>query len=204
MDIKVSMTSFIDYTLRPDSQKLAKVREIKNFKYSPAFDFWKLLRDKIEYINQENKDPIILNKLLSGLDEKKQANYQKAIKGYIKFHTQNDLEYFSPLASTWDYENLSITVNPELGLYINGEPHLVKLYFKEHTSSAEIQLNNSRAEVIAYLMWESFNKDCPPKTKMSILNVAKGQLVTPEIKRKDQRASLQISAYSFLLYWEKA
>lgn len=204
MDIKVSMTSFIDFTLRPDSQKLSKVREIKNYKYSPAFDYWKLLREEIEYINQENKDPILLNKLLSNLEEKKLANYQKAIKGYTKFHNQYDLVYFTPPSGIWEYENLSITVNPELGLYIDGEPHLVKLYFKEHTTSAEIQLNNSRAEEIAYLMWELFHKDCPPKTRMTILNVAKGQLVTPVIKRKDQRDSLEISAHSFTLYWEKA
>lgn len=204
MDIKVSMTSFIDYALRPDSQKLSKVREIKNFKYSPAFDYWKLLRDRIEFINQKSKDPIVLLKLLPRVEKKKQANYQKAIMGYIKFHSQYDLEYFTPPSGTWEHENLSIVVNPELGFYINGEPHLVKLYFKELTTSSEIQLNKSRAEEIAYLMWETFHRECPPKTKMSFLNVSKGQLVTPAIRRKDQRDSLEISAHSFLLYWEKA
>lgn len=204
MDVKVSMTSFIDYTLRPDSQKLSKVREIKNFKYSPAIDYWKLLRDEIISINQDGKSTARLSRILNLLDKKKQLNYQKAIKGYVKFHDQNELLYFDPPSATWEYESLSINVNPELGLYINGEPHLVKLYFKEHTTAAEIQLNNSRAEEIAYLMWETFHNSFPIKSKMSILNVSKGQLVTPEIKRKDQKASLEISAHSFLLYWEKA
>ena len=34
----------------------------------------------------------------------------------------------------WQYEDLTVSVNPELGLEINGRRQLIKLYFKDEQS----------------------------------------------------------------------
>lgn len=200
MNIKVSMTSFIDFTLRPDSQKPAKVREIKYREYSPAIDYWKPLRELIVTLHKEDKDPKILEPSSITSDPRKLLNYSKAVTGYKKFLKKHDLKWFEPSSSIWSHDSLSIAINPELGLLVDGKPHLVKLYFKEHTTPAEIQLNKSRAGVAAYLMWESLS-EISPNTKLSFLNVAKGLLVTPAVESLDFKIALQGSVNAFLYYW---
>lgn len=201
-NIKVSMTPFIDFTLRPDSQKPLKVREIKGFKYTVASDYWKQLRERIIMIHQKGYGPEYLEPVLKKVDKNRQDKYLRAIKEYPKFFKNRSFKWFNPPTGQWVYENLTINVNPELGLYINEEPHLIKLYFKEFTTSAEIQLNKSRAGAAAYLMWETLHDACPTGTKMAFLNVSKGQLVVPVLDKKDQRISLLGSVNNFKFYWE--
>jgi hypothetical protein len=200
-DIKVSMTSFIDFTLRPDSPKPTKVREIKYREYTPANDYWKTLRELIVALHKDGQDSKILEASTITSDPKKLPNYAKAIAGYKKFLNKHQLEWFNPTNTSWSHNNLIINVNPELGLYVDGEPHLIKLYFKENTTPAEIQLNKSRAGAVAYLMWEALNKLCPQNIKMSFLNVTNGQLVTPAIENRDYKIALFGSVNTFLFYW---
>lgn len=48
------------------------------------------------------------------------------------------------------YNNLAILVNPELGLFIDGEPYMIKLCFKEATTPTEINLTKSRAAILPF------------------------------------------------------
>jgi hypothetical protein len=202
--IKTSMTTFLDFTLMPDSQKVRKVRDAKYEEYHPSKDYWKLLRDKIREIHSTDNDFSKLDDLLGIVSKNRLNNYKAAIKSYKKFLKKHqDIIWFDPPNKNWIYNELAISVNPEIGLYINGIPHLIKLYFKEDTTSAEIILNKSRASNIAYLMWERLHDECPPDTKFSILNVKKGRLVTPDFDPYEQQLSLINSANSFIFIWNK-
>lgn len=73
--IKISMTSFLDFTLMPDSQKIRKVKEIKYNEYSPGKDYWRKLRDKIVNIHAMNNDFSQLDNLLHDIPVNRINNY---------------------------------------------------------------------------------------------------------------------------------
>ncbi|PRR86009.1 hypothetical protein [Clostridium luticellarii] len=209
-EIKISMTSFTDFSLTTDSRKLNKVREIKNrarSTYTPATDYWKQLREEIVNINKNKLSLEHLKNLSNTIDPKKRSNYIKAINGYIKFfkkYLKDDFTFFAPKKDLWNYDTLSINVNPELGFVIDKKLYLIKLYFKEATTSAEIILNKTRAEEIAYLMWTTLSDFYKNKNvSMCFLNVSKGQLVIPEFDKNDQKIVLSVSAKSFINYWNQ-
>lgn len=198
------MTSFLDFTLMPDSQKIRKVKEIKYNEYSPGKDYWKKLRDKIVNIHAMNNDFSQLDNLLHDIPVNRINNYKEAIKGYRRFLKRyKDFKWFDVQSKLWVYDNLAISVNPELGLFIDGEPYLIKLYFKETTTPAEINLTKSRSANIAFLMFDCLRDDCPEGTKMAVLNVKKGNLIVPDFNVNDQKISIQGSSVHFLAIWEQ-
>ncbi|TCP59263.1 hypothetical protein EV586_101479 [Tumebacillus sp. BK434] len=202
---KISMTTFLDFTLLPDGQKVRKVKEIKSKPYSWPGDYWGPLRGRLKKTLREGADLTSLSELLNAVDEKKQANYRHAINGICKFAKKHKLQYFDAHSGVHVQDDFAIRVNPELGLIIDGVPHLIKLYFKEATTSAEIQLNKSRASTIGHLMEKALLPDCSDQfTKMSILNVAKGTLSTPTVRNPlDQDIALEASIAHFMRIWNR-
>lgn len=200
---KISMTSFLDFTLMPDSQKVRKVRDIKYNDYNPGTDYWKPLRDSIKKYFQKGQNFSILEDILEDIDPKKLKNYRNGITGFKKFLKKYDVEFFDPESRYWVQNDFAVNVNPELGLYVNGVPHLVKLYFKEETTTAEIILNKSRGATIAYLMDLRLKEFYNENTRMSILNVKKGELNTPDIDPVDQEIALDSSVAHFMRIWNR-
>lgn len=200
---KVSLTSFIDFMITPDAQKVRKVREIKNYQYTRGKDYWLSLRECLVDVHS-NGDISLLDDLLKDTPKNRYNNYKNAIKGYHKFFKGvKELDWFDPPKGAWTLDNFSCNVNPELGIYINGIPHLVKLYFKEDTTSAEIILHKARVSTIGYLMDEALQERCPAGTRMAVLNVKKGQLITPEAAGKDTWIALKASVRHFMDIWDE-
>ncbi|MNF05125.1 hypothetical protein D3C80_2047880 [compost metagenome] len=61
-------------------------------------------------------------------------------------------------------------MKPELGLLIDGRPHLVKLYLKDE------KLQKLRMDVVLALMEHSLRQDAPDGCSMSILDVKNSRL----------------------------
>jgi hypothetical protein len=200
---KISLTSFIDFMITPDAQKVRKVREIKHYEYSRGKDYWLSLRECLVEVHSKG-DISLLDKLLNETPKSRYNNYKNAIKGYHKFFKSiKEMDWFDPPKGYWVFENFACNVNPELGLYINGIPYLVKLYFKEDTTSAEIILHKARVSTIGYLMDETLRELCPAGTRMAVLNVKKGQLIQPEIGGKDTWIALKASVRHFIDIWDE-
>ncbi len=130
-EIKVGLTQFLDFTLKGST---AKTNFIKNLKsqpeYQPAFDYWKQLRETVIKFHQ-NKLPFeCFETLVQTVDQKKKQNYIDVIKQYKKFIKNKDISWFDPGKSHWKSDDLIVRSSPELGLFINNEPHLIKLFFK--------------------------------------------------------------------------
>ena len=64
----------------------------------------------------------------------------------------------------WNNSEFYVTVNPELGLIINGTPHLVKLYFHRN------KLSRLKAQVSGLLMHQALG-DKHPNFRLSIFDV---------------------------------
>ena len=68
-------------------------------------------------------------------------------------------------------------MNPELGLEIDGTPHLIKLYFKSD------KLAKNRIDIITHLMSVVLSDQCPSpeETTMSVLDVRRAKLFSPTV-----------------------
>jgi len=70
---------------------------------------------------------------------------------------------------------VEVRVNPELGLMVGENTHLIKLYMKAD------KLPKNRIDVIAHLMHRSLKKLCEKGTIMSVLDVRRGRLISPSV-----------------------
>ena len=63
-------------------------------------------------------------------DKKKITAYPDLVNGYKKFLGKKAFSWFQPPKNFWQHGGLAVSVNPELGLELNDQRHVVKLYFK--------------------------------------------------------------------------
>lgn len=195
----IGLTQFIDFTTKGSSAKINMVRKIKyQDDYHPAFDYWKQLRDGIIKFHKEDLQPSFFDSLIYGADEKKQQNYKLAIREYRKFLRNKDISWFDPGKSTWVNDDLVVRSSPELGLVINGVPHLIKLYFKGR--SGNVDKRTSRT-ALALMNTSSYDVSHPEGVHHSVLNIQRNNFITDDKINQDQLLALQSEATQFMYIW---
>ena len=172
----LSLTDFVAVVSRAGSPKQTKVTEIiTRDEYHPATDFYKGIRDRIVETHKANKtrDAIIQGPLT--MDTKKTDHYHAIAAGYHGWWGRKELEWFAPPKESLEYMGVTIGIRPELGLNINGVPHVIKLHFKD-TSTTEPKLLKSQTDIINYLM-ATHCQDVPEGTQFAVLDVRKKKLM---------------------------
>jgi hypothetical protein len=200
--IEVSLTQFIDFTLiGSGTARTNYVRRVKYGNYSVPTDYWKQLRDAIKKIHQ-NKQPVSkLYDLLNHVNEKKRENYRRAINQYVSFCKDKHLEWFDTGSSSWIFnEQLLVRSSPELGLYIDGSPVLLKIYYK----GKKHRMDKYKVQSTLTLM-EISNRDfLPPENAVSaLLNLQNKKLYTPSPINNDLLVSLEGDAAQFIHIYQK-
>ncbi|QTD43282.1 hypothetical protein [Sporosarcina sp. Te-1] len=199
--VALGLTQFIDFTAKGSSAKTNMVRRIKyQDDYHPAFDYWKQLRDGIVQFHERNKDHDFLDSLLLGTDEKKKENYAYAIKQYRKFLRNKEVSWFDPGRANWISDELVVRSSPELGLMIDGEPHLIKLYFKGKKEKVD---KRSTRTVLALLNTSTYDVNHHPLVHHSVLNIHKNNFISDNTVDEDQLIALESEAAQFMYIWNK-
>jgi hypothetical protein len=112
-----------------------------------------------------------LANLTRGLaDAKKAANYPLMSAGYKKWWGRKTLNWFDPPGDTYSSSGIDVAVNPEIGLEINGERHVIKLYLKSDA------LTKVKADLIATLMHHVLSQSQSSGTEFCVLDVRNGKL----------------------------
>ncbi|MCQ6268183.1 hypothetical protein M1K46_21445 [Fictibacillus sp. WQ 8-8] len=174
---KITLSDFVDFSIKNGPSRLTKIKEIKNREvYHPGKDYWKKFRDGIDKYHRNNYSKDYLNNLVNDVTEVRKKNYLNAVNYYKKFIGKKDLQWFEPKKDYWHFSNSSINVNPELGLVIKDEPHIIKLYFKEDKSKPDTVLDKRKLSTIFFLMEDTLSYD--DNYKYSIYNVKSGKLIT--------------------------
>lgn len=171
--IRLSLTDFVDYYLRHGHSRVAKVRELKSRdEYGPFADFYRRFREAVIDIHTKGLDLQHLHNVAhQQTDPKKQGHFPAMYEGYKKFMTvHHPTSWFSPPSSNWLHGDLTVRVNPELGLIIKGKRHVIKLYFKAEP------ISKKHIEGICHLMHHQLAAACPPGTVMAVLDVRTGKL----------------------------
>jgi hypothetical protein len=173
----ISLTDFVDIVSASGTSKATKVRQAKNRDdYNPAFDFYKKLRETIINVHKEGATKKALDTCLENLtDSKKKAAYPKLVEGYKKWWGRKKLLWFDISNQLFIGDGIDVRVNPELGLQVNGTPHLIKLYFKKD------EIKKNRIDIITHLMDAVLSEKCPPNTVMAVLDIRRGKLFKPTV-----------------------
>jgi len=183
---EISLTDFVDIVSASGTPKLNKVRYIKRRgPYSPAKDFYRPFREHLINVHRENRVKQALDDVMPFItDSKKIHNYPFLIQGYKKWWGNKNLIWFDPPSMNWSAHNVDVRVNPELGLILNGQAHLIKLYMKSPI------LTKTRVDIITHLMEISLAGVCNQVTIMSVLDVRRSKLISPTVPIAGLNAAL--------------
>ena len=114
---------------------------------------------------------------------------------YKQWCGKKQFEWVGTSLAYWSDGNLTIRVNPELGLRFNGELYLIKLYFKGEKPSKE------RLETMFYLLQSTLPRELMGATP-GILDVRRGNLFSPTRPIENIQALLMGEAAAFRVMWE--
>ena len=171
--IKVTLTEFIDFVTKCGSPKLTAVRTAKQnhtTKYDPKTDFYKSFRECVARMHIRQQPKVDLDALLADLqDSKKSANYPELVKGFCKFVKGRNLQWSAPPRAEWTSGGLSVSVNPELALSIDGKPHVIKMYLKTE------KLTKFNVAIVNHLMELALRPTIDPAI-LGVLCVRKAKL----------------------------
>jgi hypothetical protein len=196
--IEISLTTFIDFVFASGTPKITCVRQAKEqygAPYEPQKDFWRVLRNGIVDMHQRNAKISTLDSLLLDLrDPRKRRLYPDCIDGYKRWLGRKTATWTNATSVHWQFDDLIVSVNPELGLTLNGRPHRIKLYFKQE------QLTKRRVQTILHLLRTTVPIE--PNTTLGILDVPRAKLLPLESPAPGIDALLQGEARSFTTMWK--
>lgn len=195
--INISLTDFIDYVSKIGTSKFTVVNQIHSRDvYHPAFDFWKILREGIIDFHKFDKDKSELDNILNELTDKKKINrYPLLIESYKTFIGRKKIEWFDPPFKEWKTNDLRVKLNPELGLDINGNLFVIKLYFKTD------KLSQLKADLILLLMNTKLKKGDFKEATFAVLDVERNKLFDKTKLNKIHLSLLEGEAMSFVNIW---
>jgi len=197
----ISLTDFVDFVVKSGRPKLTVVKQIKSRdQYATFEDFWRRLRTAIvEYHKNGHSDKSEFDDIIDTLnpnDSPKQTAYPIAIKAYKKFLGRKKLAWIDPPRNVWTAGGINVSVNPEIGLEINGQKTLIKLYFKKE------KLIKAKADLILALMQEGL-PDLEKGTHVAILDVREAKLFEATKPQTSLLPLLYGEAVNFATIWRE-
>ena len=119
ISMEISLTDFVDFTIKSGPAKVTKVREVKGRDpYEPAVDFWRPLREGIVEMHRAGR--VTKEGLDAIIDAQSHALklrlYPAASDGYLRFLGKKPPTWFEPPRGLWTSGPLAVRVNPEVGL----------------------------------------------------------------------------------------
>lgn len=191
----ISLTTFADFVTATGTARITKTRAAKKHysqDYSPAMDFYKPLRDRVEACLAKGWDA---NDLLDSLkeveDPKKLDGYEKCRDGLTTWVGRKTIVVRPAVRDVWSSGDLDVVVNPELHADVNGSPHLIKLHFKTDV------LSKQKAELILHLLANY----APAGTTVGVLDVRRSKLIVPTREIDGLDALLEAEAAALIKLW---
>lgn len=169
---KISLTYFVDFVLKAGTPKLAGVREWKERKDDLSFDFYRQIRESIVDMHRSGKPDSVLDDFLAAQrDERRRRVYPSIVEGYRRFLSSAKMTWFDPPVGSCKLGDVEVNINPDLGLVIDGKPHLIKIYFRGEPLSAK------RTSVVLNLLAGGL-ADTNPGKVLALLDVRNAKLHT--------------------------
>lgn len=194
---KISLTDFVDIVSKSGTPKATNVARVKHRpNYEPATDFYKPLRDRIVETHRNDLSPSNLGKLLFTLsDGKKIKNYPDLVSGYSTWWGKKKLQWLEPPSDSFIQHDIAVSINPELGLIVNDQPYLIKLYFKSEP------LTRNRIDIATHLMEVCLRKHCHEGEVMAVLDIRNSKMFFPKVPIPSLSATLDAELAYIAALW---
>lgn len=168
---RISLTDFVDFVTRAGMPKLTKVRQLKHRgEYSPYADFYRGVREAIIGAHEGGggKQAVAPAALAAAPEDKRRRHYDELIKAYVGWWGRKQIAWIGGAKAVRRFDGFDLSINPELGVAIEGVPHLIKLHFKE------APLSKRYSEVLACVMYEGLR--APAQAELAVLDVRRRRL----------------------------
>ncbi len=120
------------------------------------------------------------------------------VNGFITFWGRKDMEWIQPAKRLYSLAGLRISVNPELGLEINGIKYHIKLFLR----SNEI-IDRKHADIVNTLMELALRKKTEEGVVFAVLDVRRGKLYPERDLNPKIPVLLKAEAKSFQQAWKE-
>lgn len=172
MNKKISLTQLIDVIARKGRNKAKMVFNIQRKlaePYDPKKDHYRALRRALQDAHRHLEPKNFLDSFLQTVTEPIRAKrYASLVRAYKRWIGRKKIDQFDLFPVTYVHLGIAVRINPELGLTIDNEPHVLKLYMKDQP------LRREDAEVIAALMRHAYGNDS--STRYAVLDVQNAKL----------------------------
>lgn len=208
--IKISLTDFMNF-MAAHVNKSSIVNGIVTRQKKRFYSGYYLpLTEGIIAYHQQNRNSTFLQNALSRLHtdsknyENQYALYKNCIQTYLALDAAQTKTciWVDPPTGHFLYENLSITLKPELGLLYKRKGdkviknHIIKIHFKEDPLTKQ----NANAGIALLEQALGTTSDIP--TEYCILDLRRGHLFRRDRRIKNPMFVVQGEAESFLKIWE--
>lgn len=171
MKKKISLTQLVDVIARKGRNKAKMVFNIQRKlaePYDPKKDHYRALRRALQDAHGQADPKGYLDNFLQTVTEPVRAKrYASLVRAYKRWIGRKKIDRFDLLPVVYEHRGFAVRVNPELGLMIDDEPHVLKLYMKDQP------LRREDAEVIAALMRHVYRDE---STRYAVLDVQNAKL----------------------------
>lgn len=196
--MKVSLTTFVDFTAANGPSKLTVIRRAKknlDRVYLPSQDYYSYLRDEVIDLIKNGRPKDDLDQVFSLAPPDRHDNYRNCVDGVKRWMGNKSFEWLEPVHGVWNASGLDVRVNPELHLLVNGVPHTVKLYWKCDA------LSKRRADPALHLL----DKVCASEVSATpaILDAQSGRLFMKTVAKPNMDLYLQMEAQAFVTAWNR-
>lgn len=144
--ITISLTDYIDFLQATGTARPTLVSEIKRRDdYRPSHDFYRKFREAARELCAMgcSFDEVFGPLETQVRGTQKEAHYRELIDCFRKFASRQPLRWCEPPKSTWTMGELTVRLNPELGLVLKRVPTAIKLYLKsEKLAASTVSLIN--------------------------------------------------------------
>lgn len=197
MTHRVSLTVFMDYLTASGPTKITKVRNAlamyQQTDYLPPAYYHQLKKAIAECFG--GAGVIALDRCVKGLvDDRKVEGYGANVDGIKQWAKKAKPKpgFVVPM-QVWTSGKLEVKVNPELGLLINGEPYVIKTYFKDD------KLDQRKVDPVLHLLHMTHGS----LGRVGILDCRRGRLFEVRRQHKGMNAFLVSEATGFVSLWEQ-
>lgn len=169
--LRVSFTKFLDYLAssgEPKARSAVTAWRQSNQEYDPKRDYHKRVREFLINWEKQGSEPDI-EEFIDNQNQKKKKNYKDTIDKYKLWKADKSIEWFKPPRKDWKHSNFSVTLNPELGLKIDGVQHVIKIYLNKN------KLSQLKIGAATSLMQKNLSDKVGVGTKFAIFDVKAGE-----------------------------
>ena len=202
MIIKVSLTAFMNYLNSSGAKRITAIQKAKEDSLTPFEshkDYWYKFRQKVVSLHKTGFNEDKLRAIIDEVPEDRQKNYSIAVNGYWKFwNKRKKAKWVKPFNGDWSKGELRVSINPEVGLEHKGKIYLIKLFL--HINEP---FGRKQADMITWLMRDSFGKKAPADMVCCVLDVKKGTLYQERALDPTIEALVESEAISFVSLWNK-